>query len=79
MEVVPTNLSFDLCPLTSCTDQEGGLKSVVEYHQEERKQIQEQLQSLEGRRELIQCDLNNARSKGRTNPGTVGRDGDWKG
>lgn len=45
--------------------QEGGLKSVVEYHREEKMKIQEQLEALERERELIQCDLNNARSKGR--------------
>ena len=58
---------------SSSAHQKGGLKSAVEYHQEERKNIQEQLEALEGKRELIQCDLNNARSKGKHSIGVVGR------
>ena len=64
------------CPKSLHAHQEGGLKSVVEYHREEKMEIQEQLEALERERELIQCDLNNARSKGRCAIG-VGRRG-WR-
>ena len=39
--------------------------TVVEYHQGERKEIQAQLEAMESETKLIQCDLNNATSRGR--------------